>query len=84
MIKGGAFVNIYNIMAFKKIWLAWKKFAHAFGRFQTKVILTLFYGLIFVPFALVIRLFKKQTVPKSFWVEREKKNFDIADFEHPF
>ncbi len=71
-------------MAVKKIWAMWKKFAHVFGRFQTKLILTMFYGLIFIPFSLVIRLFKRQAVPESFWIEREKKKFEVQDFEHPF
>jgi hypothetical protein len=39
-----------------KIWTGWKKFAHAFGRVQTIILITLFYFLILVPLGAVFRL----------------------------
>lgn len=42
---------------FKYIWQKWKIIAHAIGRFQTKLIVTLFYFLIISPFGLIMKLF---------------------------
>ncbi|MFQ6007771.1 MAG: hypothetical protein ACE5K8_02360 [Candidatus Zixiibacteriota bacterium] len=41
----------------KKIWLGWKKVALKIARFQSTLLLTLFYFLILVPLGLVFRLF---------------------------
>jgi hypothetical protein len=38
-------------------WQVWKARAHDIGQFQSRVLLTVFYFTIFVPFALVMRLF---------------------------
>lgn len=38
------------------IWAAWKRAAHVVGRFQTRVIITLFYCLILSPVGLLMRL----------------------------
>ena len=40
-----------------RIWAAWKRGAHAVGRFQTRVIITLFYCLILSPMGVLMRLF---------------------------
>jgi hypothetical protein len=41
---------------FKNIWAGWKRIALTFARFQTLVLLTLFYFLVIVPFGSVFRL----------------------------
>jgi len=38
-------------------WQVWKARAHDIGQFQSRVLLTVFYFTIFVPFALLMRLF---------------------------
>jgi hypothetical protein len=38
-------------------WHAWKARAHDIGEFQSRVLLTAFYFTVFVPFALLTRLF---------------------------
>jgi hypothetical protein len=45
------------IEVLKKIWSGWKWATHRFARFQTLVLLTLFYFLILVPVGAVFRLF---------------------------
>jgi len=41
----------------KRAWEAWKRIAHKIGSFQARVLLTLLYAVIVLPFGLVIRLF---------------------------
>jgi len=40
-----------------KIWVGWKKIALKFARFQTNLLLTLFYFFIIAPLGLIFRLF---------------------------
>ncbi len=40
-----------------RIWTGWKRFAHAFGRFQTAVILTITYFVVLAPVGLLFRVF---------------------------
>ena len=52
------YINFSAMKKFvKKFWEGWKRAAHAFGRFQTRVIITLFYFLILCPISGVMRLF---------------------------
>jgi len=39
------------------IWAGWKRIAHVIGRFQTRVLITIFYFLIISPAGLLGRLF---------------------------
>jgi hypothetical protein len=41
----------------KRIWQGWKKIAHKIGNFQARVLLTIFYGVLVLPFGLAARLF---------------------------
>jgi len=41
----------------KALWNAWKRLAHKIGNFQARVLLTLIYALIVLPFGLIARLF---------------------------
>ncbi len=45
------------MQALKRIWAAWKRIAHKIGNFQARVILTLFYALLMLPFGMAARLF---------------------------
>jgi hypothetical protein len=42
---------------FKRIWEAWKRVAHKIGNFQSRVLLTIFYFIVVLPFGLAARLF---------------------------
>ena len=50
----------------KHIWSGWKKFAHALGVFNTKVILTLFYFLVIGIAAVFARIFGKDLLDRKF------------------
>lgn len=43
-----------NLNAF---WNAWKRLAHKIGNFQARVLLTVLYVIVVLPFGLIIRLF---------------------------
>ena len=64
----------------RRLWKGWKAFAHALGRVQTMILLTLFYVLILVPTGLLLRLCGKTPLAYSaagdagtFWVSRKAK-----------
>lgn len=42
---------------FLRLWQAWKRLAHRIGDFQARVILTVIYGLLILPFGLAVRFF---------------------------
>lgn len=58
-----------------KIWERWKAFGRFIGNILARVVLTIFYATVFVPFGLAARLFSDQLEikarPKGFWRERE-------------
>jgi hypothetical protein len=41
----------------KRAWAGWKKIAHKIGNFQARVLLTIFYGVLVLPFGLAARWF---------------------------
>ena len=40
-----------------RAWLAWKRIAHLIGNFQARLLLTIFYCTVMLPFGLAVRLF---------------------------
>jgi hypothetical protein len=41
----------------KHAWETWTRLAHKIGNFQARVLLTVFYGVLLLPFGLAVRLF---------------------------
>ncbi|HVP00764.1 MAG TPA: hypothetical protein VMT15_22000 [Bryobacteraceae bacterium] len=41
----------------KRLWAAWKRIAHAIGNFQARILLTLIYAILVLPFGLAVRFF---------------------------
>jgi hypothetical protein len=41
----------------KELWSAWKRLAHKAGTFQARVLLTILYAILVLPFGLIVRLF---------------------------
>jgi hypothetical protein len=41
----------------KRIWEAWKRIAHKIGNFQARLLLTIFYAIVVLPFGVAARLF---------------------------
>lgn len=62
----------------RRIWEGWKKIARKIGDFNARVILTVFYLVLLMPFAILVKLFtdpleiKKNTMKKG-WQPREEK-----------
>jgi len=40
----------------KRTWEAWKRIAHRIGNFQARLLLTILYAILVLPFGLVVRL----------------------------
>jgi hypothetical protein len=41
----------------KRLWQGWKRIAHVIGDFQARVLLTVIYAVVVLPFGVVFRLF---------------------------
>jgi hypothetical protein len=59
-----------------KIWKTWKRFGQFIGDIVARIVLTIFYFTIFVPFGLGVRLFSDPLMIKEksgppFWLPRE-------------
>ncbi len=64
----------------KALWKAWTRIAHIIGNFQARVLLTILYVLLVLPFGVIVRLFadplriKKR--PEK-WLEEAPEVFDM-------
>lgn len=69
--------------ALKKFWHAWKRFGQVMGDFIGRVVLTVFYFTLFMPFGLGVRLFGDPLALRpsgpSKWLERTTKDLTIDD-----
>jgi hypothetical protein len=68
----------------RRFWEAWKRFGHFMGDLVGRVVLTLFYFTIFVPFGLGTRLFGdplaiKEAAKTPQWLKRETKDLTLED-----
>jgi hypothetical protein len=41
----------------KRLWAAWTRLAHKIGTFQARVLLTVLYALLVLPFGIIVRVF---------------------------
>lgn len=69
--------EVKEMSFFRKIWEGWKKIARKIGDFNARVILTIFYLLLLMPFALLVKAFTdpleiKKNAKKG-WQLREEK-----------
>jgi hypothetical protein len=55
----------------RPVFKLWLKVAKAVGWFNTQIILTVVYILIFIPFGLLVRMFKKDVMMKKLLKEKE-------------
>lgn len=68
----------------QRIWRGWKKVGQAIGDFIARLVLSLFYFTIFVPFALAVRFLKdplgvKTHANPGWWLERKTRDLTIED-----
>lgn len=72
----------------RKIWHGWKKFGQFIGDFIGRVVLTIFYFTLFVPFALGVRLLKDplalHVVGEPKWLERKTTDLTLEDSRRLF
>jgi hypothetical protein len=65
---------------YKRGWQAWKDLAHKIGNFQARVILTIFYAVLVLPFGLMARLFSDplriKKKPKQ-WLDHPTEAYDL-------
>lgn len=71
---------------FKTLWEKWKVFAHALGRFQTKLILNLFYYGALAPVGALCRwrvdpLGLKRTAVSSAWIPRKNDQITLSSMK---
>lgn len=64
-------------------WQMWKRVGQAIGDFIARIVLSLFYFTIFVPFGLITRLFNDPLMIKDnrqhVWLERRTRDREIED-----
>ena len=64
----------------KRGWQAWTRLAHKIGNFQARVLLTILYGVVVLPFGLVVRWFgdplriKQRPVG---WLDHPEESYDM-------
>jgi hypothetical protein len=64
----------------KRAWQAWKRIAHKIGNFQARVLLTIFYGVLVLPFGLAARLFSDPLRIKkrpTSWLDHPNETCDL-------
>lgn len=69
------------IKVIKRAWEAWKKIARKIGNFQARVILTVFYGVLLMPFGLAARFFSDPLRIKrrpEQWIDHPNEAHDLA------
>lgn len=73
------------LQAFRKLWTAWKRIAHYIGDFQARVLLTLIYVVLVLPFGLLVRLFSDHLNIKkrpANWLEHPQETIDAGRARH--
>jgi len=67
----------------KKFWEKWKAFGQFLGNLLARVVLTIFYFTVFVPFGLGVRLFSDplgiKTQATKYWQERTTEDQTLED-----
>lgn len=64
----------------KRAWAGWKKIAHKIGNFQARVLLTIFYGVLVLPFGLAARWFSdplRIKKPPTAWLDHPDEACDL-------
>jgi hypothetical protein len=64
----------------KRAWEGWKKIARKIGNFQARVILTIFYGVLLMPFGLAARFFSdplRIKRPLQQWLDHPNEAHDL-------
>jgi hypothetical protein len=75
----------------RPVYIGWMKFAFVLGWINTRILLGLMFFLVVTPIGLILRLTGKDLLDqkidrsaKSYWVKRERKEFDPKRYERLF
>lgn len=75
----------------KPVFIFWVKLGSLLGWVNSRIILIAMFYLIFSPFGLIMRLFKKDLLDmkidkkkESYWIKSEEKEFDRLNYERQF
>ncbi len=73
----------------KRIWNAWKRLGQKIGDFLARVVLSVFYFTVFMPFALAVRLFQdplrqRPKNLKSYWEGKQSQTAGLDDARRGF
>jgi len=64
----------------KRGWKVWSRLAHKIGNFQARVLLTLLYAILMLPFGIMVRMFldplRIKTSPDR-WLDRSQEANDM-------
>lgn len=77
------------ITILQKIWATWKRVGQLIGDLIARVVLSLFYFTLFVPFAVAVRLFgdplsMKAKANPSWWLERSTRDLALDNARRQF
>lgn len=74
--------------ALRKVWEAWKRFGQFIGDMIGRVVLTVFYFTLFMPFALGVRFFGDPLAMRQSglvkWMERKTNDLTLEDSRRLF
>jgi hypothetical protein len=65
-----------------KLWEGWKKIGHAIGNFQARVLLTVIYSVLILPFGLIVRFFSDSLHTKKrpeSWFDHPPASNDLTE-----
>ena len=72
----------------RKVWHAWKRFGQFMGDLIGRLVLTVFYFTLFMPFGLGVRFFGDpmaiRSTSRSKWLERKTNDLTIDDSRRLF
>jgi len=75
------FLLAWGICVLRRLWEGWKKIARRIGDFQARVLLTVIYAILVLPFGLAVRLLSDplriKQAPNS-WLDRPDEPSDMA------
>ena len=69
----------------KRLWAAWKRIARRIGDFQARLLLTLIYAVLVMPFGVVVRLFSDPLHVKkrpANWLDHPGETIDLKWARH--
>ena len=69
----------------KQIWKKWREFGKAMGDVVARIVMTVFYFTVAIPFGIGVRLFKDPLNLRpgdARWLARESKRESIEDAQH--